>query len=302
MTIAIGVLCNDGVVLGVDAQLSVDGAKLVTPKIVLFAPVSNYHLVVGVQGHGDASSLAIDSMRETLAHEFTGKPATVSEITAYIGECLAAVFRDHIDSAPADERNYLSFSLLIAIHQERNVHLFRTNRAMVVPVKSRPHPWWCMGVGFEFANYALDLLLHPHCSVEVAAQVAAYVIAVTKDSVEGVGKDTDVHVIQNDGRHWSLSLPDLREIEKHFQEFFRAFREVVSSVDAASISDEGAKMRLGFLEKGILALRASQLKRQQQAAKRLAESQEAPPDHQSTTADSPLPLPSPESPGGSGES
>ena len=41
LTLAIGVSCDDGVVLGVDGQLSVDNSKLPTQKINWFFPASN---------------------------------------------------------------------------------------------------------------------------------------------------------------------------------------------------------------------------------------------------------------------
>jgi 20S proteasome alpha/beta subunit len=285
VTLAIGVSCYDGVVLGVDGQLSVDNAKLTTQKITWFFPFSDYQLVFAAQGHGDPSRLAIDLIRKTLSAQ-VHRHLTVSEITAYISSCLDFIYRNHIDAAPsADERSWLNFSLLIAIRQERSAQLFRTNRDMVVPINPRPHPWWCLGVGTEFANYALSLLLDPHCSAEVAAQVVAYIIGEANELVEGVGKGTDVHVLQNDGTHWSFSAPDIRQLENEFSEFFLSLRDIVSCVDTETVGDSTAKLRLAYLEQKIFSMRSSQRLRKEREARQQASVRARRPNHESPTGD-----------------
>ncbi len=272
MTIAIGIICNGGVVLGVDGQLSLDGTKLVTKKIHMFPPVADYHMVAAIEGHEDPCRLALEQIQETHEKEFSGRSPTIQEIRQWTGACLAKIFKEEIDTAPVEQQPDLNFSLFLAIRKERErrVHLFRTNRSMVVEVKQRPRPWWCMGYGFDIANYALDLLLEVDCTLDAAAQVVAYVIKATQDAKEYVGMGSDVHVIQNDGRHWNFSAPDLRELETNFAEFFKLLRYVISSVDASRIPDGSMKKRIEILERQLYTLRQAQRKRHQEEARQRA--------------------------------
>jgi len=124
-----------------------------------------------------------------------------------------------------------------------------------------------MGSGKEFADYAFGLFLEEHPSVELAAQLAVYVIDVTKDNIEGVGHFTDVHVIQSSGLHWSFSAPEVREIEGAFDEFFKTLRYVIHVADSKATSEELIPVMLNSLGDKVKTLRAAQDKRMALRAK-----------------------------------
>lgn len=188
----------------------------------------------------------------------------------------------------------MDFTLLIAMRVGRVARLFRTNSAQVVEQKGR----WCIGIGKEFADYAFDLLLENRPSTELAAQVAAYVIGITKEHIEGVGHATDVHVLEGNGRHWSLLAPEVQEVESSYSEFFKTLRMVIECTDSRFTSEESIPRRLDLLGDGIKDLRLAQDKRMDLRARM----QEVLQRHQLTKADQSPPPPLPESPGGSNES
>lgn len=258
MTLALGVLCTGGVVLGVDTKISVDGGKIGRPKIQVFwEALPDYNVVSASCGHADS----IESARVEIAEElekFKGKKPVVREIRKAISEALSRVYVQHIDPLPSvEERGLMDFTLLLAIRIGRTARLFRTNRAQVVEQTSR----WCIGSGKEFSDYIFDLLLDNNPTTELAAQLAVYVIDVTKEHVEGVGHFTDVHIIQSDGRHWSIFAPEVKEIESGFDELFKTLRHVIELADSRHSSEESIPAMLGFLGDRIKNLRAAQDKR-----------------------------------------
>jgi hypothetical protein len=107
----------------------------------------------------------------------------------------------------------------------------------------------------------------------------------TKEMDEGVGHSTDVHVIQSDGRHWSVHGPQVGEIEVAFAAFFNIMRHVIELADSRFTSEESIPIMLGFLGDRIRELRAGQDKRMALRARLLAEPPAGLPSHPPTTAD-----------------
>jgi hypothetical protein len=295
MTLALGIVCDCGVVLGVDTQISVGGGKIPGPKIQLFwEALPDYNVVSCSYGHADSIETAREEIAEAL-EKLKGTRPVVREIRKSVSEALERVYIRHIDCLPtADDRAFMDFTLLLAIRVGRTARLFRTNRAQVVEQRSR----WCMGSGKEFADYVFDLFLESHPTTEIAAQVAAYVIGITKEHIEGVGHSTDVHVIESDGHHWSLHAPQVEEIESGFAKFFETLRHAIGRIDSRFTSDNSLPTWFGFLGDNIKELRAAQDKRMELRARM----REGRLDPQSPKDDPSPPPPSPESPGGPNES
>jgi hypothetical protein len=201
MTLALGILCDTGVVLGVDTQISVGGGKIPGPKIQVFwEALPTYNVVSASYGHADSVETARVEIADAL-EKLKGSQPVVRTIRRSIEEALERVYVRHIDPLPTPEdRAFFDFTLLIAVRMGRTARLFKTNRAQVVEQHNR----WCMGSGKELADYVFDLFLGSHPTTELAAQIAAYVIGITKQHIEGVGHYTDVHIIESDGYHWSL--------------------------------------------------------------------------------------------------
>lgn len=298
MTIALGILCSDGVVLGVDSEISVDGGKVAGPKIQVFwEALPDYNIVSASSGHADSVETARGEIEFEL-EKFRGKNPVVRELRQSISDALGRVYVQHIDPLPQEERQQMDFSLLLAIRIGRTARLFRTNRAQVVEQRPR----WCIGSGKEFADYLLELYLGNRPPVELAAQTAAYVIGITKEHIDGVGHATDVHILQSSGRHWRLSPPEIEELEKNFDSFFKALHNVVACVDSLTVAEDGIDWRIELLKNSLGELRATQRKRLERSAKRLLNFEAGQSDPQQTTTDPSHQRPLQETPGGSGES
>lgn len=288
MTIALGILCSDGIVLGVDLQYTTDIIKTAGQKLFVLKPSydarSGYAVLVAGAGNADTIRKCVEVMDETLAETFHGRCPAYIELKYSLESALARVFHQHVDSAPVEERHGLHCDVLVAVRVGQECHLLRSNRTMLVEERQA-----CVGLGFYLGAYLTELLLGwgIPTTCEVASQVLTYIIGASKDYIEGVGKGTDVHILFSDGRHHSITRPERAEIEKNFATFFQATRQVIACGDTESVSDESIKFWIDLLQKSVMELRAAQVKRLNRRKSMDARVQAS---HQSPTAD-PTPEP-----------
>ncbi|MGA2214191.1 MAG: hypothetical protein ABSH31_13025 [Bryobacteraceae bacterium] len=296
MTIALGAMCLDGVVLAVDLQHTTDIVKTAGQKLFVltpsYRPELNYSVIVAGARNADSVRKAVETMEETVSDRFSGRTPALKELKKALQDSLEIVFREHIDFAPPEERADLHFDLLIAIRIASSCHLFRTNRTMLIQEKSTA----CIGIGLYFANYAAEEFLVRNPTVEIAAQVATYIISRASTYIEGIGKGADIHVLRSDGRHYSFMKPERESVEQRFEKLFAAFRNLLRCVDVASTPDEGIQYWNNLVLQEITELRNLQTRRAE--IRQISEQR----DPESPTHGQQSLRPLPESPGGSDES
>jgi hypothetical protein len=263
MTIALGVVCSDGVVLGTDLMYST-GGFLQTPGQKIFVlkpsydPRLNYSVVIAGSDNSDSAKYAVERMDEILADRFTGVTPTVKQIKACLTDALIEMFAEHIKPAPPDERKAIRPDLLVAIRVGRECRLYRQNRTMLVEERN----FACRGIGLYLANYILDVLLDRNPTVQRAAQIVSYVIGAASEYLQGIGKGSDIHILDASGTHWGLHAPQVREIQAEFAALLGSFRYLVEYVDSRSISEEflpSALERLGDKVKNLRALQEGRI-------------------------------------------
>jgi hypothetical protein len=238
MTIALGVLALDGLVVAADTEESDGYLKTAESKIRVSSSVdssagsANLTPGIGVPtrtGTSAATAVAgagtasyIDAVSEALwspcidhAHEDDQK--LIDAIAAPLG----TFYREHVvpfAAYPALERP--DFELLIAAtHRSaapQNRHrLFVTDKTSI----RRCVPYAAIGVGGMFARVLLKRL-YPgvyRSGVGAVAALAAYVAFQVKESVPGCGKFTEIVVFQNGGRSY-IRWSDVRDLESVFLE------------------------------------------------------------------------------------
>jgi hypothetical protein len=297
MSIAVGVVCLDGIVVGVDLQYSTDFVKTAGRKIFVlkrsYETDTQCSIVIAAAGSPDSAKKIVERIEEVLP-----KQIEFSDLVDSIETALADVFGKHIDSAPESERNGLHVDLLVAARIGPHCKLYRSNRTMLIEEEH----YACIGMGLYLGHYVIGMALPMLTSVNLASQVVAYTIAAAKDYIESVGKGSDIHILKSVGVHDSILKPERQEIELGFEEFFRCLRGVISTIDPDSASEETVKMHLTYLGAAVSRLRSAHNVRAHNRELRQARAEAVRLNRQSTTADpSPLP-PLPESPGGTDES
>jgi hypothetical protein len=297
MTIALGVLCSDGVVIGVDLEYTQDFMSSTGPKIFWLPKNldSRYFVLIAASGNPDSAKEFVEYLDSHLAERFPSGVATLKEIKVAIRDSLKRIWFEHIDSAPANERRGLACDFLIAIRVGTKINLFRTNRTMMPEIKD----WACSGLGLYLANYLVDRILPRHPTTALAAQVVSHVIDAAKEHIQFVGKGSDIHVLPRVGLAYGLTEREKAEVG--FNNLFGAFRQIIGCADPADASDELLESRIARLKSAIETLRSDQTRRVESRLQ-MKRAIEGLRDLQLTRDDQSPPPPLPESPGGSNES
>ncbi len=197
MTICIGMLASDGIVIAADAQESDNYFKRSQQKILTWGVVglSNSgpargasHVSCVLTGAGDAGF--IDAFSQNLLHAL--KPdLTMHSFEEILADRLEEFYGKHVIPVLASDPN-ADFRMLIGAYFGFSSRLYVTYRSTLRVVM----PYAAIGVGGSFASRLMDespLI----SSVRETEVMAANVIAVTKDCIEGCGKYTDVVSIHN---------------------------------------------------------------------------------------------------------
>lgn len=122
MTLALGIACADGVVLGVDTELTIDYGKRPWPKIhVLPTPMdADYAIVAASAGHADSVRNATDSIFDQFSKLSEAQPS-MRQIKKAIEDGLIEVYNRHIFPLPSqEERNEMDFTLLLAVSRRHS--------------------------------------------------------------------------------------------------------------------------------------------------------------------------------------
>ena len=267
MTIAIGVLCDNGVVLGCDLQHSTDIIKTAGPKLFIIPPGKNHSVLITGAGNSDSMKKAAQLIHDRISDaDDSGGISDVYAMRGHIEAALEELYSKYIYFAPQEHCSTLDVSLLLAIRVNTETALFRTNRNMLI-AEDR---YACVGMGMYLGHYALSTMLGWRPPVEVAAQVVTYIVSQAKEYIEGVGKGSAVQMLHADGLHDSLLLPDRDEVEEMFQEFYEGVRTIIASTDKDMVMDAWLSDHFDRLHLTVKKLRSAQQKRKKWRAHREA--------------------------------
>jgi hypothetical protein len=209
MTICIGMLATDGIVIAADALES--GGYLDRPvqKIMTWvasAPgsVQRFSAACVVTGAGDAGF--IDAFTAELLSGLHWE-MTMMEFESYAKEKVQDFYSKHVIPALSIDRN-CDFSVLIgAAFGATNPRLFQTYKSTL---RSATELCMAIGVGGEYANQLKEYF--PFSGIRQTEVSAAAIISSVKDCVPGCGKYTDIvslynHRIASDEAHGSRLVP-----------------------------------------------------------------------------------------------
>jgi len=205
MTICIGMVCSDGVVIAADTNESDTYFKRSTSKI--YTGIGGVHLslppdgstplppssVCAIAGAGEGGYC--DALSEKLLNVFLDPKPTknLQDIQSDFEKCLIKFYSDHITTFaeyPFQDRPDLA--MLIGLYANWQTTLLVTDKSTV----RRAVPYQAVGVGQTFAMNLMDNLWR-NATIEETEILANYIIFATKESIEGCGKFTSVISLRN---------------------------------------------------------------------------------------------------------
>jgi hypothetical protein len=190
VTIALGIIVEDGIVLAADTEESSGYLKSGQTKIVGVLDTEAGRKSLGaclISGAG--TSDYIDSLTYELADVFFYHPNLAGkDLKSEFGKCVKSFYRDHIiPFAPFPEDERPDVRMLIAAYRGHDAQLLFTNRSTI----TQSAQYKAIGAGSVFAKILLDRLFKSTKAVETQI-LAAYIVFMAKECVEGCGKFTTV--------------------------------------------------------------------------------------------------------------
>lgn len=192
MTICIGMVARDGIVIAADAEENDSYIKRSQQKIMTWNTASSggTHTPAGcvMTGAGDAGF--IDAFIYDLTKS-VGQVKNIPEFEAHLKERLEAFYSKHVLPFSTINSDY-DFQIIAGVYFGYSTSLFVTYKSTA----RQGLPYTAIGVGGSFALSMMDNLVD-FTSVSRSELLAASIIANTKGSVSGCGKYTDVVTIHN---------------------------------------------------------------------------------------------------------
>ena len=215
MTIALGVLVPNGVVIAADTQetYGLGFAKYDTRKI-MSARKRDGQRSLAASGGGDSDY--IDSLHQDYIDAFKQTP-TPDGLQTQLQQRLTAFYQDHMLPFTPKERPDIG-SLVGMTWRDGKSQLLasRLNRL------GRKKHFATDGVGRVHASYLLSRLLPAKDTMTVwqAASLAAFTIFHVKEYVDGCGRGTHITVLREGGA-WYVSEQAMQSLEQRFADYLR---------------------------------------------------------------------------------
>lgn len=200
MTICLGILATDGIVIAADAQETDTYFKRSTQKIMTWHTLGNSDgpprnpAACVIAGAGDGGF--IDAFTSDLISGIRAE-MTIAEFEAYASKKIEGFYSTHVRPLLKVDPNF-DFSVLVGAYFQRVTRLYKSYRTSFQKVNAATT---AIGIGQQFALRNLDDF--PFSDVRHTEITAAAVILNTKDCIEGCGKYTDIVSIHN-----SIIVPD----------------------------------------------------------------------------------------------
>ncbi len=223
MTIALGLLTTDGVVIGADTEETAGANKLAVSKLrsaTRDAWINDGQRMPGcvctVSGAGDGEY--IDAVSDALLEAFINAVADPDLTTDALEAVLTTVYRDFYKETvipfaayPEDQRP--SVSLVIGAQFNGKSAIWTTDRLAVLRVHELIG-FGAVGFGNPTARSLLGRL-YRHADHTAAILLAIYVLMETKTWVPYCGKDSQI-ICMRGGRLWPVLPEDIKRVEELF--------------------------------------------------------------------------------------
>jgi 20S proteasome alpha/beta subunit len=224
MTIAIGLMCRDGIVLCADTQETYGNFKWSVEKLVIDV-THGFPLLIAGAGFGPAIDAATERIIDELAGGVDQKAAVSS-----IRDILREIIERDLGIYPTERRDDLNFKLLIAAKfTDRRPTLLATDGSLL---KTVPH-FSIIGSG-EIETLAAQTLYRtnlinsePDLDIEEGKTLAAYITYLGKTQTNVIGGRSKIATLTWSGEIRQAQLWEIPRIEDFFSWYRRRSGELM---------------------------------------------------------------------------
>jgi hypothetical protein len=252
VTIGLGMLSHDGVVIAADRQLGMTEFLKMGRGKIAFANSGPFP-----GDPGELSSFAVTGAGnvhylEHLQRHFLNQHGAIHEFKDLVERDIQAFYRDHVlpfSVYPPNERPDV-WLILAAVRNGKKLLLYTEKN-----VVTESFDCCAVGAGAMYANILLQRLFRRLHGTS-AMLLAAYVIFQTKECIDGCGNETDIICLQADGVHY-FGAEQMERIEDLFRAYAKVETDLVHCIFSGK--NEPALDTIGTVANDIHRLRESVL-------------------------------------------
>jgi 20S proteasome alpha/beta subunit len=206
MTIAIGLLTEDGIIMAADTEESTATQKANVSKFIWCSDGTLPH---GMIVSGAGPDFHIESVAELMRDEFSQLSSTSSIDLAILKQrlraCLSDYYRDRVLCWPsAGEREDNDFALLIGITSRKGQNALWVTRQNTLRDVDR---YSAVGIGAQYAKVLLRQKIVDAPRKSSAMPIAIDVVRLVKRDIPGCGKDTELMLLAGGSTcMWSVGV------------------------------------------------------------------------------------------------
>lgn len=155
LTIGLGIMCSDGIVLAVNNEYSQDPIKFEGQKLFPLKQGKNYTILAAASNNVGTAKKGIEIIEEHLS-VFAERMATTEELKSWLEASLKKLTVEYVDFAPTKkERDALHCDFLFAIWvRGEGTRLFYSHRNNILEERQQKS----IGTGLYFSTFVSNLL------------------------------------------------------------------------------------------------------------------------------------------------
>lgn len=255
MTIATGIICQDGLLLAADSKFSGGGQTILGTK--LFAESLSFGSVAFTfAGHMAFAQATISKALHVLKIK-QAKITTTEDVADEIQKILEKEYNAHVYRHPDRASQQFEYDLIVGVRTnvDQAPRLFSSLCTCLRPSSDK---FESVGTGNALFNYLTrrNELRQDKTLEEMLVQVVTAMGSV-KGYVEGCGGNTEAIAIRNDGTLTSGKRFDLFSTEKYGMAFHRDSQRLFDAFSNYAVSENEFEALLGIFESDVRKLRAA---------------------------------------------
>lgn len=261
MTIGVGLLCRNGIVLGTDTQYTTGGfLKTFGPKIFKVAKRADVAVILAGAGRVPFMKTAVERIGRAV-EQLPADPSAES-VKEAAEDALLKFYTRHIYPAPKDIRP--SFELLVGSWTVEGLHLYKSDLTNLVPVAE----YGFLGIGEYVACHALELIRGSDIGIEQGKCVAAYSIKAAKDYADACGKETKIWTLDDGGEIQQLSAQEICDIEQYCDGLEQSMQFLLLGLDVEDLSEPEFDILVDSFRRSLASFKLKQKEHKDKALKR----------------------------------
>jgi len=249
MTIALGILASDGIVLCSDSRYT-SSSKSDRDKIFSWLDGGDA-VCFALTGNEINAKMAIDECREVLAAIPVGK-RTIITLKKAIRQTLKPLQESYVDKVPSDERDRARFDFVIAIVSSANkkAGLFLTSDGAIAEITDKA----CVGTGGYLVEYILRKLGDDRLTTDQAVMLAMQALVAAKEHDAYCGGYSQFLTVKS-GIVSAVVPYDIRQAEEQILRYERLTSNLLVAIGDSTQTDETFRQSVDHFGSQILDVR-----------------------------------------------